>query len=78
LFHFQEEACVAEGILSPVKSSFILTDNNFKKVKVSTGSEENESHKVGQSATQAARAHIFGYKGSKVRIIDTPGIGDTR
>ncbi len=65
-------------MISPVKSSFTLTDENFLQKVITTGSEENESHVVGQSATQGARAHVFSYKGANVRLIDTPGIGDTR
>ncbi len=75
----QEEAREAEGLISPIKSSFTLTDENYEQQLITTGSEDNECHVVGHSATQGAKAHVFDYKGStNVRLIDTPGIGDTR
>ncbi len=76
---FQEEAKESDRLISPVKSSFVITDEEFQQQTITTGEEENECHVVGQSATQGTRAHVFNYKGSTdVRLIDTPGIGDTR
>ena len=66
-------------LISPVKSSFTITTDDFKQQTIMTGKEDNECYVVGQSATQGTRAHVFNYKGSTdVRLIDTPGIGDTR
>ncbi len=57
-----------------------ILNDNFDQVTISTGKDDNENNEDdGQSCTQDAKAHLFKYKGtSDVRIIDTPGIGDTR
>ena len=73
------EAKASETLLSPVKSTFVITNDDFEQITVTTGAEDNESQVIGQSATQSTKAHVFNYKGSvDVRLIDTPGIGDTR
>ena len=46
--------------------------------EIKVGADENESQVTGQSATQSPRAHVFAFGGHSLRIIDTPGIGDTR
>ena len=56
-----------------------MTDENYELQTITTGKEDNECQNTGQSATQGTRAHVFNYKGAvNVRLIDTPGIGDTR
>ena len=74
-----QDAKDAPELMSPVKSSFIITDEDLERTTVETGKDDNECQIVGQSATQGTKAHVFTYKGSvNVRLIDTPGIGDTR
>ncbi len=57
---------------------FSILDDNYKEHEVSTGEDGNECYDVGQSSTQSTQVHLLNYKGAEVRIIDTPGIGDTR
>jgi len=45
---------------------------------VKTGTDKNEVIRPGQSATQDVRVHPFYVGRTTVRLIDTPGIGDTR
>lgn len=57
----------------------MVTNSDYTLTEVTTGREENESTVTGQSATQDPKVHRFSYKGGvNIRIIDTPGIGDTR
>ncbi len=55
-----------------------MLDDDFVQHEVTTGKDDNECYEVGQSSTQTTQVHFFNYKGAEVRIIDTPGIGDTR
>nr|XP_022906980.1 uncharacterized protein LOC111418618 [Onthophagus taurus] len=41
------------------------------------GMDKNESFETGKSSTQACRAYTFATKDVAIRLIDTPGIGDT-
>ncbi len=75
----QEEAKNVHELLTPIKASFVMTDENYELKTITTGEEDNECRTIGQSATQGTKAHVFNYKGAvNVRLIDTPGIGDTR
>lgn len=66
-----------------IKSKFIITDDNLVEKEISVTSDANptnESDILGDSATQESRVYTFPILGKKVmlRLIDTPGIGDTR
>lgn len=66
-----------------IKSKFVVTDENLveKVISVSgTANAENESDVLGDSATQESKVYTFPILGQKkiLRLIDTPGIGDTR
>ncbi|KAF5271067.1 hypothetical protein FQR65_LT00486 [Abscondita terminalis] len=63
-----------------IPSKFTVSDENFKEQVITLGKHHNESTKVGASATQACRSYIYFVKESnlKIRLIDTPGVGDTR
>ena len=74
-------------VLIPV--SFVMTSgDNFKEHTVKFGEQDsidNEVHaEPGQAVTQHCRSYVFTLKndgnesGKKLRIIDTPGIGDAR
>ena len=62
-----------------IPSQFSIPDMDMNNRVVSIGdqNDKNESKKAGESSTLNARSHTFDYKGGKLRLIDTPGIGDT-
>lgn len=62
-----------------IPTKFSMTDDNFESKTIEFGDFANESKEIGQSATQTCLAHVFKLPdGRQIRIIDTPGIGDTR
>lgn len=58
---------------------FVITDDDYNEKQVVLGEDKNENFETGQSSTQFPKAHVISFenKQPKVRIIDTPGIGDT-
>ncbi|KAJ8965089.1 hypothetical protein NQ314_004390 [Rhamnusium bicolor] len=71
-----------ENLLSLIPSKCHVTDKHGKRHIIQIGSEKdhNEYLDTGVSATQDVKTYVFpmlGEKG-KVRLIDTPGMGDTR
>jgi hypothetical protein len=86
LFNTLEQARNKSIVLIPV--SFVMTiGDDFKERQVTFGgmdtlSSEDHDH-PGQSVTQHCKSYVFTLKdgnnrGKKLRIIDTPGIGDVR
>ncbi|CAF3642275.1 unnamed protein product [Rotaria sp. Silwood1] len=80
-FDTMEKARSGEPIvLLPV--SFLLTvGNNFEERIIRFGSEDpnEDHHHPGQSVTQHCRSYVFTINTrTKIRLIDTPGMGDTR
>ena len=74
-----EKAKEHEELLSIIPTQFTVCDDNFIEITVSTGEDKNEFQCVGQSATQDCKVYYFTLKDDTVvRLIDTPGIGDTR
>jgi GTP-binding protein EngB required for normal cell division len=70
--------------LIPV-SFVITTGNNFKEHIIKFGESDNLNNEdfdhPGQSVTQNCKSYVFNLShinGKKLRIIDTPGFGDTR
>jgi len=63
-----------------IPTKFTMTNENYKEVEIKTGTDKNENQQAGRSSTQFPKSYLFrrGRKGTQVRIIDTPGIGDTR
>lgn len=54
-----------------------MTDESFNQVKVEVGDDINESRETGKAATQSAKSHEIDISTRiRLRIIDTPGIGD--
>ena len=65
-------------LCSKIPTKFIVTDDNFEEIIVSTGEDTNEVQHPGQSTTQQSKEHSFKLpEGTMIRLIDTPGIGDT-
>jgi GTP-binding protein EngB required for normal cell division len=65
-------------LLSLIGASFTITDKQLKERVIKIGNFDNESQIAGESATQEPRVYSFPWKDFTVRLIDTPGIGDTR
>ena len=65
----------------PIPVQFTLSSmvgSDYKSTPISTGDDENENQAPGESCTRFPTSHVFEIDGTVVRIIDTPGIGDTR
>jgi len=61
-----------------IPTKFTMTNENYEEVEIKTGTDKNEDQKVGRSSTQMPKSYVFRHGKIHVRIIDTPGIGDTR
>ena len=65
-----------------IGSKFTVCDDQFNETEVKIGNDDNESKSKGQSATQNTKAHVLFCEIMGItitlRIIDTPGICDTR
>lgn len=64
-----------------IPSQFTIMDENFEtnKIKIGDYDPNEQTEKVGTSATQGCKSYLFPVDNDKsIRIIDTPGIGDTR
>ena len=61
-----------------IPTAFTMTDENHREKLISIGTDDNEDREVGQSATQSPRTYRFSNDDVTVRLIDTPGVGDTR
>ena len=70
-----------DSMIAMIPSHFNMTndDGEFKPIKIGDP-DSNEVDSPGQSSTQETRAYCLPLKhgSKKIRIIDTPGIGDTR
>nr|XP_054761934.1 uncharacterized protein LOC129268410 [Lytechinus pictus] len=61
-----------------IPSSFTLTQDGVQK-KIKIGPDDpNEVQEIGKSATKEPRSYVFTVGDIRLRLIDTPGIGDTR
>ncbi|TAE56096.1 MAG: hypothetical protein EAZ87_19030 [Nostocales cyanobacterium] len=65
-------------LINLIASSFSMTDDNYQEKVIKIGEDSNESSVQGQSATQEPRAYYTEIGNTIIRLIDTPGIGDTR
>jgi GTPase SAR1 family protein len=65
-----------------ISSKFTVTDDKFetKTIKIGDDDSNEQLENVGMSSTQECKSYVFqAAAGSKlIRLIDTPGIGDTR
>ena len=71
-----QEAETGDGIFL-IPPRFTVTDENYQMKTVSTGFDENENSKAHESSTQFPKRYRFNLGRTVVRIIDTPGLGDT-
>ena len=77
-YHTLEQA-EANDIVSLIPYSFTMKNENYTETLITTGSEKNENYATeGQSVTQRPKSYVFPLGRTEIRIIDTPGIGDTR
>jgi len=75
------EEAVNDEMQVIIPSSFSFTDKETFDEKMIVIGEENEHEKFstqGQSSTQQCRSFVFPIGDRHLRLIDTPGIGDTR
>ena len=80
-FETLKEARSMKPIAVMPVSFLMTTGDNFDERIITFGDQDsNENHnKVGQSVTQQCRSYVFTLdSGTKMRLIDTPGMGDTR
>ncbi|KAI9202846.1 uncharacterized protein BJ171DRAFT_512304 [Polychytrium aggregatum] len=93
-FKSLEEACASSEIVTLVPTKFVLYDpetckpteikTDDKSLKVPAhAAHANEVYKQGQSTTQHPQSYVFSVYDednlpTKIRIIDTPGMGDSR
>ncbi|KAJ6642504.1 hypothetical protein Bhyg_07455 [Pseudolycoriella hygida] len=77
-FSTLQEAMEEDQLQSLVPTKFVLLDENCKERVVSIGSSKNEATTAGQACTQFPSAQLVTLENQRIRIIDTPGIGDPR
>ncbi|GBG93402.1 hypothetical protein CBR_g68530 [Chara braunii] len=78
---FEEMHHVKDDLMALIPSQFTvcqLGDYTGVKVCIGTKDDDNEEVGAGKSSTQSCKSYLFDYGKYKVRLIDTPGIGDTR
>jgi GTPase SAR1 family protein len=79
-----DEALTTPNLNWVIPSSFAIqlrdpNNNSFKHRKVLVGNDSDEHNSLkGQSATQKATAYAIYIQDQLVRLIDTPGMGDTK
>lgn len=75
-----EEAC-NDKIQTIIPSSFSYTDDDTfeqKSIQIGNKDEYEDFNETGCSCTQQCRSFVFPVGNKNLRIIDAPGIGDTR
>lgn len=73
-----QEASDVDDLVCLVPTKFVLLDENCKERIVSIGSSKNEETRAGQACTQHPTSNLVTFGNERIRIIDTPGIGDPR
>ncbi|KAI4462508.1 50s ribosome-binding gtpase [Holotrichia oblita] len=74
------EEATKHKLLYFIPPKFTLLNDDFNKTEIKIGSSSNEIDTPGESSTQYPVSYLFDINNKDVilRIIDTPGIGDTR
>ncbi|GBG92281.1 hypothetical protein CBR_g55050 [Chara braunii] len=77
---FDEMELAKDGLMTLIPSQFtVCKEDDYNGVLVSIGKkDDNEEASAGKSCTQSCKAYLFNYAEYRIRLIDTPGIGDTR
>ena len=60
-----------------IPSKFTFTQAGKRKMIQVGEHDTNEETEVGKSATKEPRSYVFNVGGTRIRLIDTPGIGDS-
>ena len=76
-FADMEEAINADEFHVLIPSSFTFTQQGKEKKIMVGGTDSNENMETGKSATKEPRSYVFYVGGEVVRLIDTPGVGDS-
>lgn len=63
-----------------IPTQFTFNEQNGEDRIIRLGADKNESAQIGDSSTQGTKSYVFSLCDGKhtIRLIDTPGIGDTR
>lgn len=63
-----------------IPASFsVINPDDYEQISIKIGKNDpNEECDIGKSATQGCRSYLFNLKSCLLRLIDGPGIGDTR
>jgi GTP-binding protein EngB required for normal cell division len=81
-FHFEsfKQASKADKLQILIPTTFTLMNEHGESVIISAGSDKNELQEDGAAATQDVKTYVFpiGEGQIKLRLIDSPGIGDPR
>ncbi|GJQ65231.1 hypothetical protein Trydic_g7361 [Trypoxylus dichotomus] len=74
------DEAAAANLLYSVPTKFSMIDDDLTEHEIIIGSSSNEVTVAGASSTQNPQTYLFNLKdhNAKLRVIDTPGIGDTR
>lgn len=74
------DEAASKSLLYSVPAQFSVVDDNFTQHEISIGSSTNEVTLPGESSTQSPKTYLFNLKdgNTALRVIDTPGLGDTR
>ncbi|XP_038059651.1 uncharacterized protein LOC119730712 [Patiria miniata] len=72
-----KEAMNAKEFQVLIPSSFTFTQQGNEKMIMVGESDNNENMEAGKSATKEPRPYVFNVGGEIIRLIDTPGIGDS-
>ncbi|KAJ8933106.1 hypothetical protein NQ318_016879 [Aromia moschata] len=76
------EKASKENLLTLIPSKFNIQDKHGNQhiIQTSINEDKNEYLETGMSATQDVKTYVFPIWGgqTKIRLIDTPGMGDTR
>ncbi|GBG75931.1 hypothetical protein CBR_g21173 [Chara braunii] len=77
---FDEMEHVKDDVVALIPSQFTVYNmDSYTPTIVSIGKRDsNEDASPGQSSTQSCQAYRFNHGQYEIRLIDTPGIGDTR
>lgn len=74
-------AAVAGEMQVLIPSSFIFSsgdDSEEKTILIGKPDKTEQLERLGESATQLCRSFVFKVGNRRLRLIDTPGVGDTR